>query len=102
MFPKELDHRATSVFLQTERRSDPLNVGREIIARLATLPEPESWSCLEPVWTLLDATPGKRFMLHTDEEATALRIGEDGALICDIDGREHTVMAADAMFGSSF
>lgn len=98
-FPPELDHRATSVFLQTERRSDPLDVGREIIAHLAALPEPESWSCLEPVWSPLDDTPGKRFVLHSGEEATALRIDEDGALVCSVNDKQHTVMAADAMFG---
>lgn len=98
-FPPELDHRATSVFLQTERRSDPLEVGRAIIDRLASLPEPESWPCLEPIWTPLDATPGKRFMLHSGEEATALRIDEDGALICQVGDAQRTVLAADAMFG---
>ena len=98
-FPPELDHRATSVFLQTERRSDPLDVGRAIIARLTTLPEPDSWSALAPLWSPLDDTPGKRFVLHSGEGATALRIADDGSLVCNVDGTERTVMAADAMFG---
>jgi BirA family biotin operon repressor/biotin-[acetyl-CoA-carboxylase] ligase len=98
-FPPELDHRATSVFLQTERRSDPIGVGRAIIARLGALPEPESWSCLEPVWTPLDDTPGKRFLLHSGEEATALHIDPDGALVCQVGDTQRIVLAADAMFG---
>lgn len=99
-FASELDHRATSVFLQTERRSDPTEVGRAILSEVASLPEPESWACIEPVWSPLDDTPGKRFVLHSGEEATATRIDAEGALVCEVDGIERTVMAADAMFGA--
>ena len=99
-FPPELDHRATSLLMSTKKTSDPKRIGKKILAAIAELPEPDSWSALVPVWMEHDTTPGKRFVLPTGESGVALRIGPDGELVCDVGGEERTVLAADASFGN--
>ncbi len=95
----ELALRATSVFIETGVRSEPLVVGRAVLEKLSSLPEPEDWTAIEPLWRELDTTPGKRFQLTTGEDATALRVGDDGALVCQVGTEERTVMAAEAILG---
>ncbi len=99
-FPPELDHRATSVLLQTGKRSDPKEVGRRIIEAISALPEPEDWCVLEPHWAPLDATPGKQYTLPTGEQARALNVGSQGELVCEVAGHVRTVLAAEALFGA--
>lgn len=100
-FPAELEPIATSLGLARGGQSDPESVGRRIIARLPSLPEPVSWGDLAPIWDLFDATPGKAFRLPTGEQATALGIGSEGQLLCSVGGESRSVLAAEALFGPS-
>ena len=98
-FPTELDHHATSLFLETERRSEPIEVAKQIIEKLKELPEPNEWAAIEPAWRQLDDTPGKSFTLPSGEQGSALGIDAEGALKCQVDGSERTVYAAEALTG---
>jgi BirA family transcriptional regulator, biotin operon repressor / biotin---[acetyl-CoA-carboxylase] ligase len=70
-----------------------------LLDRLRSMPEPESWQAIEPVWKLFDATPGKLYKLPTGEESVAMGVGPSGELLCAVEGESTTVMAADALFG---
>ena len=100
-FPSDLDHKATSLYLERKKRIEPKRLGKKIIVVLAELPEPSSWSSVEPAWMRYDATPGKRYVLPSGEAGVALRIGPNGEMVCDVGGEERTVMAAEAMFDAS-
>lgn len=99
-FPEEIAETATSARRIHGGTYDPRRVANRIIERLIDLPEPDSWSLLEPAWTLFDRTPGKMYRLPSGEIAVALGIGSDGQLICSVDGESHSVLAADAIFGT--
>ncbi len=97
-FPAEIASFATSFYVERGHVSDPETVAKDIIARLANLPEPNEWSDLADVWALFDDTPGKRYVLPTGEAAVAIAVGPDGQLLCAVEGETRQVMAADAFF----
>ena len=95
----EISAKATSVLIERGVRTKPQEAAEAILDRVASLPEPDSWASLAPVWSPRDDTPGKTFRLAGGEEAIAIRIGEQGELICTVDGVERQVFAADAILG---
>lgn len=98
-FPEEIAHRATSLKLAFGGDHPPEAIAGRIVAVLRTLPEPDAWSSLAPIWSMFDRTPGKRYRLSSGEEAVALAVGADGRLLCSVDGETQSVMAAEALFG---
>ena len=98
-FPEEIAHRATSLKLAFGGDHPPEAIAGRIVAVLRTLPEPDSWASLAPIWSLFDRTPGKRYRLPSGEEAVALAVGADGRLVCSVEGETTAVMAAEALFG---
>ena len=98
-FPPEIAHRATSLHLAYGGRYDPREVAERIVATLAAIPEPRGFDALLPLWATLDRTLGKRYRLPSGEMAIATGVGEDGRLLCSVEGEAHSVMAADAWFG---
>ncbi len=98
-FPPEIAGIATSLALQNGGHYDPLGTAEEIVARLALMPEPNTWTDVAPAWDLFDHTPGKRYKTMDGQEAVALGIGAEGQLVCSIAGETTTIMAADALFG---
>ena len=98
-FPPEIAERATSLRLEFGGDYPAEAVAGRIIAVLRTLPEPDSWDALAPIWSMFDRTPGKRYRLPSGEEAIAIAVGADGRLLCSVDGETQAVMAADALFG---
>ena len=99
-FPADIAHRATSLHLEHGKQYDPLEVARQIVERIESLPEPNAWSDLAPVWSLYDRTPGKKYRLPDGQEATAIAVGSSGELLCSINGESHSLLAADAVFGN--
>jgi BirA family biotin operon repressor/biotin-[acetyl-CoA-carboxylase] ligase len=98
-FPEDLDRIATSLAIEHGGHYSEMDVARQIVARLALMPEPNEWSALAPVWDVFDRTPGKLYKLPSGELAEALGIGSDGQLLCSVQGESQTVMAAEAIFG---
>ncbi len=99
-FPEEIAAIATSLSMSRGGTYDPQLMAHKIVERLAALPEPNEWSDLQPIWTIFDFTPGKKYKLPSGEEATALGIGSDGQLLCSVDGESRAVLAAEAIFGA--
>ncbi|HZH98400.1 MAG TPA: biotin--[acetyl-CoA-carboxylase] ligase, partial [Fimbriimonadaceae bacterium] len=79
-FPPEIAQRATSVRLEFGEAPEALDLLRGSFDRLATFPEPCSWSALEDRWSQRDSTPGKPYRT-AEEEGTALGIDREGALL---------------------
>lgn len=100
-FPQEIADIATSVALYNGGSYSPRAVAEEVVARLATLPEPDGWADVSAVWSLFDHTPGKSYVTHEGDRALALGIGPEGQLICSVDGEMREILAADACFGPS-
>jgi BirA family biotin operon repressor/biotin-[acetyl-CoA-carboxylase] ligase len=98
-FPEEIAERATSLKIAFGGEHPPQAIASRIVAVLRTLPEPDSWSALAPIWSMFDRTPGKKYRLPSGEDAVALGIGGDGRLLCSVHGESHSVMAAEALFG---
>jgi BirA family biotin operon repressor/biotin-[acetyl-CoA-carboxylase] ligase len=99
LFPEEIAHRATSLKQRDGNRHDPVEVCNRIIAQFASLPEPKDWPDLEPHWHAVDATRGKRYVTGEGIEVIASKVGPQGELIGLADGKEVSVLAADALFG---
>ena len=99
-FPEDLAQVATSVAIRRGSSPQPLALARQIIGRLADMPDPSRWEDIEPVWTSHDATPGKRYRLPSGGEAVAVKVGAGGELMCTVEGTAKTVLAADAIFGA--
>lgn len=99
-FPAELQETATSLLLEFGHRFEPRTVAEQIIERIRLMPEPETWAQLEPIWSLFDSTPGKRYRLIEGEEAIAIGVGPEGSLICAVDGETRNVLAADSLLGA--
>lgn len=100
-FPDEIAHRAVSLSQAHGGSYEPMEVAQQVVERLATLPEPNEWSDLAPIWGLFDRTPGKRYSLPNGKEAVAIAIGSAGQLLCSVGGESQTVLAGDAIFGES-
>jgi len=99
--PLELNGKATSLKLARGHDWSPENAWRAIETVLETIPEPQEWEALKPVWEVFDDTPGKRYVTIDGQEALALGIGPGGALIASVNGETVSVMAAEAIFGLS-
>lgn len=97
-FPEEIRHRATSIKAARGVSLAPELVINDILERLERLPEPDSWSSLQPAWLCFDDTPGKRYRLPDGQFATALGIGPEGELIGSVEGETVSIMAAEAFF----
>ena len=100
-FPEEIADRATSLHLIQGGSYDAESILKRILNRLSSLPEPNGWDDLSPIWDLFDATPGKLYVLPTGEIAVALGVGSEGQLMCSIDGESQAVLAAEAFFGQA-
>ncbi|HWD41900.1 MAG TPA: biotin--[acetyl-CoA-carboxylase] ligase [Fimbriimonas sp.] len=100
-FPAEIEDRAVSLHQAHGGQYKPEEVAFDIVERLSALPEPMSWSDLAPVWSVFDKTPGKQYTLPNREKAQAIAIGSGGQLLCSVNGESHSVLAADAIFGTS-
>jgi BirA family biotin operon repressor/biotin-[acetyl-CoA-carboxylase] ligase len=95
--PDDIAATATSLFDATGVRHDARALAQKIVAEIAALPEPDDWSALAAEWAALDNTPGKEYRLPTGETALALSVGDEGTLLCTVDGIERRIMAADAL-----
>ncbi len=99
-FPAEIKEIAASLAMINGGVYVPITVAESIVARIASMPEPNEWSDLAPVWNLFDHTPGKRYRTLEGAEAMALGVGPEGQLMCSVNGETTSIMAADAIFGS--
>ena len=99
-FPADLTH-ATSLAIHRPGSYDAKTVAKAILTRLEDLPEPEHWADIQPIWSLFDDTPGKKFRLISGQEALAIGIGPEGELVCAVDGETTMVMAAEAVLSLS-
>lgn len=98
-FPEDIAPIATSLAIHRPGHYDAVEVGRALLARLEEMPEPHHWADVQPVWTLFDETPGKKFRLMSGEEAVAIGIGPEGELVCAVEGETTMVLAAEAILG---
>lgn len=99
-FPDELFEVATCI---SDHQSDPPSPDAllsSILARARSMPEPECWADIEPVWRLFDDTPGKHYLAASGQTLLALGIGPGGELIASSEGVSVTVMAAEALFSA--
>lgn len=94
-FPEEIQHRATSLYLETGRLLRPEKVLADIVDRLQAEEVPESWRAIEERFRLRDQTPGKPYQLFDGTVSKALRVDDEGFLVTEL-GR---VPAASALFG---
>ncbi len=98
-FPDEIAAMATSLSLSRGGNYDPQIILHKIVQRFESLPEPNSWADLRPIWDVFDFTPGKQYRLPSGELSLALGIGSEGQLLCSVDGESRSVLAAEAIFG---
>lgn len=98
-FPAELVGRAISLHEVDPHPPGPTEALQLILEECRRLPEPRAWPDLEAHWLPLDATPGKRFVLESGEQGTAVGIGPLGQLIVEVDGQKRECLAADALLG---
>ena len=99
-FPLEIKETATSLHQIRQGPFEAKAVLRQILDRIETLPDINSWDDLRPVWTLFDSTAGKNYRLANGDLAIGIGIGPKGELICAVEGETQSVLAADAIFGS--
>lgn len=99
--PLELEGKATSLKLARGHEWSPKNAWCAFANVLESIPEPQSWEELKPVWEVFDDTPGKRYLTADGAEAVAIGIGPEGSLIASVGGETTSVMAAEAVFGRS-
>ncbi len=92
---------ATSLALEHGEAPAPRAALERIMKRLEGMPEPTSWQVLDPIWRLFDATRGKKYRVG-EEESTAIGVGTDGQLICEVAGETRMVVAAEAIFGPKY
>jgi len=98
-FPEEIADRAASLRMATGNIFDAKTVARQVYDRLDSVPEPNQFADLAPVWSLFDATPGKSYLLASGDLGEAIGVGSEGQLICSVEGDTRTVLAADGIFG---
>ena len=97
-FPTEIATRAISLAQHFSLQFDPLAISEKIVHQLEELPEPDEWHVLKPIWEEFDATRGKQYKTNDGKIVIARGIGDCAQLIGSVDGKEHTVFAADAFF----
>ncbi|MBX3097135.1 MAG: biotin--[acetyl-CoA-carboxylase] ligase [Fimbriimonadaceae bacterium] len=98
-FPDEIRSRATSILIERGHTSSVYDVARDLLSRMSTMPDTNTWSELRPIWMMFDATHGKPYRLPNGSDAIAIGLGPGGELIASVDGETVTVLAADAIFG---
>ncbi len=98
-FPADIAGIATSVRLLHGYEIQLIDALERILEQFEALPELLNWSELASIWMALDTTKGKQYKLRDGQVATASGLGPDGELICEVDGREHWALAADALLG---
>ena len=96
-FPEELSHQAISLEECRPGPYDLKKMAQSLVEKLKEMPEPTSWSMLQPIWMLFDATPGKKYKLPKGDVLEAIGIGSEGELIGSFGGEIQTVMAAEAL-----
>lgn len=97
-FPEEISDRASSMRIFRGEVLDPLAVAKAVFDEVPQ--RPVGWADLEARWQARDETPGKRYRQADGVEIVAVRVANGGALIGVAEGKESTVYAADAIFGS--
>lgn len=97
-FPPEIQHRATSLLLETGKTSAVESILNDLKREIAAVPEPTEWLNLRDLWVARDHTPGKPYELATGEIAEAIEVGSSGELICRVGGEIQSVLAADAFW----
>jgi BirA family biotin operon repressor/biotin-[acetyl-CoA-carboxylase] ligase len=97
-FPKDLQHKATSVSILDRKVSGPKETAELILEAIESMPEPQSWSDLAARWTLRDLTPEKRYTLSDGKTVKAIGVSKDGELLVDYDGQQAKVRVADAVY----
>lgn len=100
-FSREVESIAISLHQYRALVPDAVSCAKEIVARIRSFPDPESWTDLEPIWNLFDSTAGKIYRLSDGNQATAIGIGPEGELIASLQGETISVVAADAILGNS-
>ncbi|MES1227232.1 MAG: biotin--[acetyl-CoA-carboxylase] ligase [Armatimonadota bacterium] len=98
--PSEIASKATSLRAARGHEWSPENAWRAVMNVFQTIPEPNDWDDLKPVWEVLDDTPGKRYMMPDGREAVALGLGPGGHLIASVAGETVSILAAEALFGT--
>lgn len=96
-FPEEIKDRAISL---EECRPGPFElekIARDVIRKIKELPQPDSWSTIQPLWKLFDATKGKKYQLSDGKVVKAIAIGSEGELIGSVDGEIRSVIVAEAL-----
>lgn len=99
--PPELAETATSLESITARLWTPQEALDAILGRFILIPTLTSWQDLASRWKAVDATPGKQYRLQDGRVGSAMRVGEEGELICEVEGIEQSVLAADALLGAT-
>lgn len=99
-FPRELEHIATSVWIENGNEREPIEVARAILERIREQPTPKDWFDIWPHWQRRDQTPGKLYKTMQGFVAEALGIGTEGELIAYGNGQQLSILAADAIFGN--
>lgn len=94
-FPPDIAPAATSLLLEYGAAPEANVLARRIVGVLSDLPEPDDWTSLAPVWNQFDDTKGRRYRLNSGEWGTAIGIGPQGELLCEVEGVPRIVYAAD-------
>ncbi len=102
VFPDAIADRATSLKIAHGQTYEAQTVAKQIVDRIKSLPEPDHWSDILPVWSLFDKTQTKRYLLPSGELAIGLGIGSEGQLFCSVDGESRFVLAGEALFGTAY
>ena len=100
-FDDEIADVAISLVMAHGLEVEPTEALARIMQQFETLREVQTWSDLAHYWERYDATEGKRYTLNDGRIGIAKSIGPDGELICDVDGHEERVLAADALMSSA-
>jgi len=97
--PPELALSATSLRDAGLTPLDPIALGRMLAERILGLCWPENWERLADRWSRFDDTAGKAYTTPNGEILIAKGVDGQGRLTGTVDGRQATVMAAEAYFG---
>jgi BirA family biotin operon repressor/biotin-[acetyl-CoA-carboxylase] ligase len=97
-FPAEIAHRATSLELEKRSLVHPFSIIQQIVMELENMPEPTSWSNIQPYWQELDDSEGKLFTLTDGRVGKAVSIDENGALVWTDGLTTETITTAEAMW----
>ena len=94
----ELRNKATTLAASEFQNALPIELAKKITLKVKSLPEPVSWSVLDPLWKPLDKTPGKRYKTPDGEIVIADHVDDEGRLVARSETGTHVIYAAEAMF----